>query len=162
MKEKRQLYFPVRWFLGEIAKGIDYGLATLPKIDEVGKPMRPWMTVEGVYIAAPSKSKEAAYDFLKYVTDLPSAKILAVEGRQTPSNKNVYNDPKVGGDAILKAFRQQVELAVPMPNLPEMTMVWSPVTTAMNKVTKKAATPKVALDEAQKAVEADIARLRKK
>lgn len=159
---KAAIVFSGPWFLGEIAKGIDYGLAMLPKIDESGKPMKPWMTVEGMYIAASSKSKEAAYDFLKYCTDVPSAKILAVEGRQTPSNKNVYNDAKVSGDPILKAFRQQVEAAVPMPNLPEMTMVWSPATTAMNKLTKKASTPKVAMDEAQKSVEADIARLRKK
>jgi len=159
---KAAIVFSGPWFLGEIAKGIDYGLAMLPKIDESGKPMKPWMTVEGMYIASSSKSKEAAYDFLKYCTDVPSAKILAVEGRQTPSNKNVYNDATVGADPILKAFRQQVEAAVPMPNLPEMTMVWSPATTAMNKLTKKAATPKVAMDEAQKSVEADIARLRKK
>jgi arabinogalactan oligomer / maltooligosaccharide transport system substrate-binding protein len=159
---KAAIVFSGPWFLGEIAKGIDYGLATLPKIDESGKPMKPWMTVEGMYIAASSKGKEAAYDFLKYCTDVPSAKILAIEGRQTPSNKNVYNDAKVGADPILKAFRQQVEAAVPMPNLPEMTMVWSPATTAMNKLTKKAATPKVAMDEAQAAVVADIARLRKK
>jgi arabinogalactan oligomer / maltooligosaccharide transport system substrate-binding protein len=159
---KAAIVFSGPWFLGEIAKGIDYGLAPLPKIDEAGKPMKPWMTVEGMYIAASSKSKEAAYDFLKYATDVPSAKILAVEGRQTPSNKNVYSDAKVGADPILKAFRQQVEQAVPMPNLPEMTMVWSPATTAMNKITKKASTPKAAMDEAQLAVQADIARLRKK
>src|SRR5882724_10925703 len=62
------------WFLGEVAKGVDLGLAPLPTIDEAGgKPMRPWMTVEGVYIAAPSKNKEAAYDFVKYVTDTAAA-----------------------------------------------------------------------------------------
>lgn len=65
-------------------------------------------------------------------------------------------------DPILKAFREQVEVAVPMPNLPEMTMVWSPATTAMNKVTKKTATPKVAMDEAEAALVKDIATLRKK
>jgi arabinogalactan oligomer/maltooligosaccharide transport system substrate-binding protein len=160
---KAGIVFSGPWFLGEIAKTIDYGLAPLPKLDESGgKPMRPWMTVEGVYIAASSKNKDAAFELLKYLTDVPAAKILAVEGRQTPANKNVYNDPQVGNDPILKAFRQQVETAVPMPNLPEMTMVWSPATTAMNQITKKAATPKTALDAAQKAVEADIARLRKK
>ena len=62
------------WFLGEIAKGVDYGLAPLPTISENGnKPMRPWITVEGVYVAAPSKNKDAAFAFLKYVTDLPAA-----------------------------------------------------------------------------------------
>ena len=51
--------------------------------------MRPWMTVEGVYVTAPSKNKDAAYDFAKYLTDTPQAKVMAVEGRQTPANKAV-------------------------------------------------------------------------
>jgi arabinogalactan oligomer / maltooligosaccharide transport system substrate-binding protein len=160
---KAAMVFSGPWFLGEIAKGVDYGLAPLPTISEAGnKPMRPWITVEGVYIAAPSQNKDAAYALLKYLTDVPAAKVLALEGRQTPANKGVYADPQVAGDPILKAFRQQVDVAVPMPNLPEMSMVWSPVTTAMNVVVKKAATPKAALDQAQKEVAERIANLLKK
>ncbi len=160
---KAGIVFSGPWFLGEIAKSVDYGLAMLPTINEAGgKPMMPWITVEGLYIAAPSKSKEAAYDFVKYATDVAAGKIMALEGRQTPANKAVYNDPKVGSDPILKAFRQQVDKAVPMPNLPEMTMVWSPATTAMNTITKKASAAKAAMDIAQKAVEQDIAKLRGK
>jgi len=160
---KAAIVFSGPWFLGEIAKGVDYGLALLPTLDEAGgKPMRPWMTVEGVFIASPSKNKDAAYEFAKFLTDGAAAKVLAVEGRQTPSNKGVYNDPQVAKDAVLQAFRKQVDLTVPMPNLAEMTMVWSPATTAMNTVTKKAATPQQALDAAQKKVEADIAGLRKR
>jgi arabinogalactan oligomer/maltooligosaccharide transport system substrate-binding protein len=159
---KTPLVFSGPWFLGEVAKGMDVGLAPLPTIDEAGgKPMRPWMTVEGVYIAAPSKNKEAAYDFVKYVTDSAAAKVLALEGRQSPAVKAVYADPQVAADPVLKAFRAQVDVAVPMPNLAEMTMVWSPVTTAMNTVVKKAATPKQALDVAQKEVLDRIAKLRK-
>lgn len=160
---KAAIVFNGPWFLGEIAKSVDYGLAPLPTLDEAGgKPMRPWMTVEGVYVAAPSKNKDAAYDFVKYLTDLPQAKILALEGRQTPSSKAVYDDPKVKADPILAAFRRQVDAAVPMPNVPEMTMVWSPATTAMNTIVKKSSTPKAAMDFAQKKVEADVAALRKK
>ena len=160
---KAAIVFSGPWFLGEIAKGVDYGLALLPTLDEAGgKPMRPWMTVEGVFIASPSKNKDAAYEFAKYLTDAGAAKILAVEGRQTPSNKAVYTDAAVAKDAVLQAFRKQVDVAVPMPNLAEMTMVWSPATTAMNTITKKAATPQQALDAAQKKVEADIAGLRKR
>ena len=160
---KAAIVFSGPWFLGEIAKGVDYGLALLPTVNEAGgKPMTPWITVEGLYIAAPSKNKEAAYDFVKYATDMEAGKVMALQGRQTPANKNVYNDAKIGNDPILKAFRAQVDKAVPMPNLPEMTMVWSPATTAMNTITKKAAAPKAALDVAQKAVEQDIAKLRGK
>jgi arabinogalactan oligomer/maltooligosaccharide transport system substrate-binding protein len=49
-----------------------------------------------------------------------------------------------------------------MPNVPEMTMVWSPATTAMNTVVRHAAPPKAALDRAQQQVEKDVANLRKK
>src|SRR6476659_893420 len=160
---KAAIVFSGPWFLGEIAKGVDYALAPLPTIVEAGgKPMRPWITVEGVYVAAPSKNKDAAYEFAKYLTDVGAGKVLALEGRQTPANKTVYSDPKVSGDPVLAAFRKQVEVAIPMPNVPEMTMVWSPATTAMNTITKGAATPKAAMDAAQKEVEQRIAELRKK
>jgi arabinogalactan oligomer/maltooligosaccharide transport system substrate-binding protein len=158
---KAAMVFSGPWFLGEVAKGIDVGLAPLPTLDEAGgKPMRPWMTVEGVYIAAPSKNKDAAFEFLQFVTDVPAAKVLALEGRQTPANKGVYADKQVAADPVLKAFRTQVNTAVPMPNLPEMTMVWTPATTAMDTVVRKTATPKQALDVAQKEVLELIAKLK--
>lgn len=160
---KAAIVFSGPWFLGEIAKTIDYGLAPLPTLNEAGgNPMRPWMTVEGVYIASPTKNKDAAYDFVKYVTDTPAGKIMALEGRQTPANKTVYNDAGVSGDVTLKAFRAQVDVAIPMPNLPEMTMVWSPATTAMNAIIHKASTIKAAMDVAEQSVEKDVANLRKK
>jgi arabinogalactan oligomer/maltooligosaccharide transport system substrate-binding protein len=93
---------------------------------------------------------------------VPAARVMALEGRQTPANKGVYADPAVANDPILKAFRQQVDVAIPMPNLPEMSMVWSPATTAMNVIVKKAATPKSALDQAQKEVVERINNLLKK
>lgn len=159
---KAAMVFSGPWFLGEISKDIDWGLAPLPAISEAGgKPMRPWITVEGVYVAAPSKNKDAAFEFVKYLTDVPAGKVMALEGRQTPANKAVYSDPAVAKDPILAAFRKQVDVAVPMPNYPEMTMVWSPVTTAMNTIVKKTATPKQAMDIAQKEVMERIASLRK-
>jgi arabinogalactan oligomer/maltooligosaccharide transport system substrate-binding protein len=141
---------------------VDYGLAPLPLISEAGaRPMRPWMTVEGVYVAAPSRQKDAAFDFARYVTDVDAARIMALEGRQSPALKAVYDDPRVSTDPVLAAFRKQVEVALPMPNLPEMTMVWSPATTALNKINRGSATPKEALAAAQQAVAKDVAGLKK-
>ncbi len=160
---KAAMIFNGPWFLGEIAKEVDYGLARLPTVDEAGgKPLRPWMTVEGLYVAAPSKSKDAAFDLVKYLTDVPASTVMALQGRQTPANNKVYGDPRVAGDRILSAFRAQAETATPMPNLPEMSMVWSPATTVMNTVTRKAATPKGALDKAQAQVVKEVAGLRKR
>ncbi|HET9554541.1 MAG TPA: extracellular solute-binding protein [Anaeromyxobacteraceae bacterium] len=150
------------WFLGEVDKGIDYGLAPLPALTEAGgKPMRPWMTVEGAFVAAPSRQKEAAFDFVRWLTDVEAARVMALEGRQSPAVKAVYDDPKVATDGVLAAFRKQVEVALPMPNLPEMSMVWSPATTALGKVNRGAASPKEALQAAQLAVEKAVAGLHK-
>jgi len=75
------MVFSGPWFLGEISPNIDYGLAPLPTVDEAGgKPMRPWMTVEGVAVAAPSKHKEAAFDFVNFITGPEGAKIMAGQG----------------------------------------------------------------------------------
>ena len=86
---------------------------------------------------------------------------MALEGRQTPANASVYDDAQVKADAQLAAFREQVAVAIPMPNRPEMAMVWSPATTAMNVITKGAATPKNAMDRAQEEVTERVAALLK-
>jgi arabinogalactan oligomer/maltooligosaccharide transport system substrate-binding protein len=160
---KAAMIFTGPWFLGEIAPEIDYGLAPLPRIVEAGnQPLRPWMTVEGAFIAAPSKNKDQAYDFVKYLTDKPAARIMALEGRQSPSNKAIYDDPQVATDPVLKAFHTQVEVAVPMPNLAEMTMVWSPATIMMASVAKRSTAPKAAADKAQAEVLKSLSELHKK
>ena len=159
---KAAIVFSGPWFLEEISPKIQWELALLPTVDEAGgKPMRPWMTVEGVFIAAPSKNKDQAFEFAKYLTDVAASKVLALEGSQSPANKNVYADPQVAANATLKVFRAQVDTAVPMPNVPEMTLMWSPVTTAMNAIVQRASSPKAALDKAQKDVVEGIAKLKK-
>lgn len=149
------------WFVGDIDKKINVGFAPLPIVDAAKKPMRPWMTIEGAYVAASSTKKEGAYELAKYLTSEEAGLVLAVEGRQLHTNKNVYNNPKVSGDPVLKAFRDQLENADPMPNRPEMTMVWSPATTAMNKIVKGNATVEAALKEAAATMAESIAALRK-
>jgi arabinogalactan oligomer/maltooligosaccharide transport system substrate-binding protein len=149
------------WFVGDIDKKINFGLAMLPVVDAAKKPMRPWMTIEGAYVAASSNKKDAAYELAKYLTSEEAGLVLAVEGRQLHTNKAVYNDPKVSGDPVLKAFREQLENAEPMPNRPEMTMVWSPATTAMNKIVKGNASVEAALKEAAGTMQDSIGALRK-
>ena len=149
------------WFVGDIEKKINYGLAVLPMVDAAKKPMRPWLTIEGAYVSASSAKKEAAYELAKYLTSEEAGLVLALEGRQLHTNKAVYNDKRVSGDAVLKAFRDQLDSAEAMPNRPEMTMVWSPATTAMNKIVKGNASVEAALKEASGTMQDSIAALRK-
>lgn len=161
--DKAAMVFSGPWFLSELDKSsVNYGIATLPTVDEAGgKPMSPWMTVEGVYISAQSKNKELAYKLVEYVTSTDAGKVMATVGRQTPANKAVYDLPEVKADEELQAFRRQVETAQPMPNLAEMSMFWSPATTAMNKIVKGTSSPEDALGEAQAAIQKSVEELRK-
>ena len=123
--------------------------------------MRPWLTIEGVYVSAGSAHKEQAYALAKFLASEEAGLILAKEGRQLHTNKAVYALPEVANDPVLSAFRKQLETAVPMPNYAEMTLMWSPMTTAMNKIIKGSASPEAALGLAQEAVKKDISALRK-
>jgi arabinogalactan oligomer/maltooligosaccharide transport system substrate-binding protein len=149
------------WFVGDIDKKINVGFAPLPMIDAAKKPMRPWLTVEGAYVAASSGKKETAYELAKFLTSEEAGLVMAIEGRQLHTNKNVYNDKRVSGDPVLMAFRSQLDAAEVMPNRPEMTMVWSPATTAMNKIVKGNATPEAAMKEAAATIQDSINALRK-
>jgi arabinogalactan oligomer / maltooligosaccharide transport system substrate-binding protein len=149
------------WFVGDIDKKINVGFAPLPMLDAAKKPMRPWLTVEGAYVAASSTKKEAAFELAKFLTSEEAGLVMAIEGRQLHTNKNIYNDKRISGDAVLMAFRSQLDAAEVMPNRPEMTMVWSPATTAMNKIVKGNATPEAAMKEAAATIQDSINALRK-
>ena len=106
---KAAMVFSGPWFLGEIEPGIDYGLAVLPSIDEAGgQPMRPWLTIEGVYVSTSSKHKEAGYDLAKYLVSEEAGLVLTIEGRQLHTNKAVYTHKEVADDVVLAAFRHHV------------------------------------------------------
>ena len=159
---KAAMVFNGPWFIGEISPSVNFGLAVLPVIDEAGKkPMRPWLTIEGAYVSASSKQKELAYDFAKFLVSEEAGLILALEGRQLHTNAAIYKNKRVTGDVVLNAFHEQLSSAEAMPNRAEMTMVWSPVTTAMNKIVKGNATPEAALKEATGTIQDSITALHK-
>ena len=115
---KAAMVFSGPWFLGEIAPGHRLRLAPLPTIDEAGgKPMRPWMTVEGVYIAAPSKNKDAAFALAKFLTDIPAGEGACPGRAADAGEQGGLRDAKVAADPILKPSGSRSRRGTPMPNL---------------------------------------------
>jgi len=158
---KAAIVFSGPWFLGEIESDIDFGLATLPYIEEAKSPMKPWVTVEGMYVTAPSEHKEDAYELIKFVTGVKGARVMALEAFQLPANAAIYENKAVMDNPILSVFRKQLDQSVAMPNYAEMTMMWSPATTAMNMIVRGAATPEEAMGKAQESVKSAVDKLRK-
>ena len=138
-------------FVERIAPNISYGLGPLPAMDEAGgRPMRPWITIDALYLAAGSQHKSAAMELARFLTDLPAARVLALEGRQTPAVAAVYREPEVAADPILAGFRRQLDTAVPMPNQPAMPRLWGPLNRALEAVVRRQASPQDALNQAQR------------
>jgi arabinogalactan oligomer/maltooligosaccharide transport system substrate-binding protein len=141
------------WFMAEIDKNVPYKVALLPTISKGGKAPAPFLSAEAVIMSAKTADKKAAFEVLKHLTSVESAKTMAIVGRQVPARREAYDDPKVTKDEIIAVFRKQLDTSVPTPNTPAMRMVWSPATTAMNKAINGTTDPKAALDEAQAEVE---------
>ena len=91
---------------------------------------------------------------------MAGAQTLALQGRQTPANQKVYRQSKVAADPVLAAFFAQVKVAVPMPNMPAMTMMWSPATAALGAISR-GTPPKQALDKANGQLQQQIADLQR-
>lgn len=141
------------WFMAELDKNVPFKVALLPTITKSGKRATPFLTAEGVIMSAKATDKKAAFEVMKHLTSVEAGKIMATVGRQTSARKEVYDDPTIAKDEILAAFREQLKSSVPMPNSPAMRMVWSPATTAMNKVINGNANPADAMKECQAEVE---------
>ena len=149
------------WFLGEIAPEIEYGAAVLPRITAANnRPMAPYLAVEAIFMSAGTHDPAEAWAFAKFLTSVEAAKIMAVEGGELPTLRAVYDVPEVAQNPIAQAYKTQALSAVAMPNLPEMTMVWSPADKAMKRVTKLETTSEAAWQDCQREVQAAILALR--
>ncbi len=138
-------------FVERIVPSIQFALAPLPKVEDAGgRPMRPWITVQGLHIAATSQHKDVAAKLLRYLTDLPAARVLAMEGRLLPAHEASYRDPLLANDPVLQGFRKQFDTAAPMPNAPGMSRIWGPLARALDAVVERRSSPQEAFDEAQR------------
>lgn len=107
--------------------GIDLGIAPMPKIDETGKSISPYMGVQGLQILkfAAEDKKEAVDKIVKALMN-PSVGIkLAKVSGCAPALEACYSAEEVASDDVVVAMRQTAENAIPMPNCPEMDVMWT-------------------------------------
>ncbi len=125
---------------------IDFGVAPLPDVN--GKQAKGFVAVLGCMIAAPSKQKDLAKEFLEN-------SVMSVEGLKTinadvalgtPANKAFYAE--LSSNEHIKATMENVKRGVPMPNIPEMSKFWSSTISAMENITNGRQSAKEALDAA--------------
>lgn len=149
------------WMLGEWGDaGIDFGLATLPKISEIGKEPMPYTGVKSIYMTTNVRDKEAAFAFMEWATT-SKARIRrrALELGYIPVLKEVLELPTIQADPDISAFAEQIALGIPMASGPEMVAVWGPLQEALDAMWSGVKSVDQALDDAQEEILEAIAEI---
>jgi maltose-binding protein MalE len=122
------------WFQGDIAPGVPWRVATLPVVSETGRAAAPFLGAEGILMSARARDKDAAFAVMAYLAGDASAAVRARRARQVVPNSASYREPDIGGDPVLRAFRDQLAHTVAMPAAPAMRMAWTPYKTTLGAV----------------------------
>jgi arabinogalactan oligomer/maltooligosaccharide transport system substrate-binding protein len=109
---------------------INYGVAKLPTLPN-GNPMRPFLGVQAMVASAYSKNQEAALDFLSFITATSNIEELFKAFINLPVRASALETPAVKASVNMPTWAEQALEADPMPNIPEMSTVWTPWSDAM-------------------------------
>lgn len=116
------------WLIPTVkASGMDVGVAAMPIIDETGNAIAPYTGVQGIQVlkyAAENKS-EAVEKVLRQLMEPDIGVKLAQASGCAPANEACYEMEEVSSDEVVMTMKETAENAVPMPNIPEMDVMWS-------------------------------------
>ncbi|MFO0678966.1 MAG: extracellular solute-binding protein [Polyangiaceae bacterium] len=145
------------WFSSDLRDRVRYRVEPLPRLRETGELLRPFLTVEGLFVTPRGRANARARAFARWYGAADAGRVRALVGRQVVPLKSVWTDAEVAADRTLAAFHEGATLAVPMPTSTAMRSVWVPAEQALRKVLRGDAEPRSALDEARRRFE-DILR----
>lgn len=146
------------------AKGIDLGLAPMPLVDETGLPIAPYSGVQGLHVlkvAADNEAKNAAIKtILNHLVSTDIGVSMAEASGCAPAFAACYDLESVKGDEMVMMMRQTAEKAVPMPNIPEMDVMWNITANLLVDVNMRGSDVTEAANRAQAAAEDLIAAMK--
>ncbi len=118
------------------AAGIELGIAPMPTVDETGLPLAPYSGVQGIHVLkyAAEKKRNAVASLLAALSQPEIGTALALASGCAPANSTCYDDARVADDPLVQAMRTTAEIAVPMPNIPEMDVMWTVVSNLLTDV----------------------------
>ena len=137
---------PWAWDNARKAK-INFTVAPIPAVIP-GKPSKSFVGVLGCMIAAPSKVKDIAREFIEnHLLQVASLKTISADvPLGTPANKQYFAE--LSGDANIRATMENARTGEPLPNIPELGRFFPAMDAALEAITQGRQSPKEALDGA--------------
>jgi maltose/maltodextrin transport system substrate-binding protein len=123
---------------------LNYGIAVLPKFKNFYA--KPFVGVHGFMIRRSSKNKLYAKEFIeKYLLSSKGVSVLYKYDNRAPARIDVLNTLSAQ-DSRLSTLRKSAENGVAMPNIPQMSSVWSAMGKALSLSLEQKMSAKEALN----------------
>ena len=140
--------------------GINLGIKSLSDFTlPGGGALAPYSGVQavGVMKHAAENKKDAVGKVLNALARPEVGVALAKEASCAPANQKSYETEEVAGDEMIAAMKRTAETAEPMPNIPEMSVMWGPAESLLAAVNKSGEDLEAAAQQYQKEAETAIA-----
>lgn len=128
------------WLISGIKEaGIDLGIKSLADFAlPNGNGLAPYSGVQsiGVLKYAAENKPDAIAKVLSAIAAPEVGIALANQSSCAPANSKAYDDPDVAANEMIMAMRATAETAQPMPNLPQMSVMWGPTESLLAAVNK--------------------------
>ncbi len=132
--------------------GINLGIKSLAEFKlPNGNGLAPYSGVQGIGVlkyAAESK-KDAIAKVLEVLAGAEVGIDLAKQSNCAPANVKSYDDADVAANEMIVAMKTTAETAKPMPNVPQMGVMWGPAESLLAAVNKSGENIDTAADKYQ-------------
>lgn len=148
------------WIIPSVREsGMDVGVAPMPVIDESGKPITPFMGVQGIQVLkyAAENKKDSVEKILTALMEPEVEVELAKASGCAPARNKCYENDEIKSDEVVMTMKETAENVVPMPNIPEMDVMWSVMSDLMTDVNMSGKDTAESAEKAQKSAEQLIA-----
>lgn len=119
--------------------GINLGIKSLASFTlPNGNALAPYSGVQGIAVLkhAVDSKKDALNKVLTTIADKDLGVELAKTSNCAPANSKSYEDADVAANEMVVAMKETAATAVPMPNIPEMSVMWGPAEGLLAAVNK--------------------------
>ncbi len=148
------------WLISGIKEaGINLGIKSLSDFTlPNGNALAPYSGVQCVGVmkhAVPAK-KDALAKVLEAIVGETVGVQLAKESNCAPANAMAYVNSDVASNEMIVAIKDTAETAKPMPNIPQMSVMWQPSESLLAAINKSGSDINTSADQYQKEAEKSI------
>jgi arabinogalactan oligomer/maltooligosaccharide transport system substrate-binding protein len=149
------------WDIGINEKALgtsNLGAALLPAVPGCGKP-HPYAGVQVAFVSAYSHNQAMAWSLIKYLLQNVEIPDFQASGR-IPAVIADIDNPAIQKDPVYSVYAKSALAGDPLPNVPEMSAVWTPAGNAITLVDRGKSSPSAAAANMVKQIKQGIAQLK--